>query len=79
MIKVMSRRYTVFFETQPDGGYHASCPALPGCRSEGDTLEDATANIREAIEVYLESMIAHGETPPIEDLLIKPIEVAVAD
>jgi len=42
-------------------------------------MEEATSNIREAIEVYLESMIAHGEVPPIEDLLIKPVDVAVAD
>jgi predicted RNase H-like HicB family nuclease len=75
----MSRHYTVLFEIQPDGGYHASCPTLPGCHSEGDNLEDATANIREAIEVYLESMVAHGQTPPIENLLVKPVEVAVMD
>jgi predicted RNase H-like HicB family nuclease len=73
------RTYTVFFEAQPDGGYHASCPALPGCHSEGDTLDEASANIREAIEVYLESMIAHHETPPVEDVLIRPVEIAVAD
>jgi predicted RNase H-like HicB family nuclease len=73
-----TRRYTVFFEAEPDGGYHAACPALPGCHSEGDTLDKATANIREAIEVYVESMIAHNETPPIEDLLIKPVEIAIA-
>lgn len=75
----MSRRYTVIFETQPDGGYHATCPVLPGCHSEGDTLEEATANIREAIEVYVESLPAHGETPPTKDLLIRPVEIAVGD
>ncbi len=74
----MNKRYTVLFEVQSDGGYHAVCPALPGCHSEGDTLEEATANIREAMEAYLESMIAHGETPPTEDLLIRPVEVATA-
>jgi predicted RNase H-like HicB family nuclease len=57
-----TRRYTVLFEAQTGGGYHAMCPALPGCHSEGDTLDEATANIREAIEVYLESMVAHHET-----------------
>ncbi|MGL4513363.1 MAG: type II toxin-antitoxin system HicB family antitoxin [Lacipirellulaceae bacterium] len=73
----MNHRYTVVFEAEPSGGYHASCPALPGCHSEGDTLDEATASIREAIELYLESMIAHGETPPTEDLVIRPIDVAV--
>ncbi|HEV2971059.1 MAG TPA: type II toxin-antitoxin system HicB family antitoxin [Pirellulales bacterium] len=64
-----SRRYTVFLEAQSDGGYHAAWPALPGCHSEGDTLDEATANIREAIEVYVESMFAHNEAPPIEDVV----------
>jgi predicted RNase H-like HicB family nuclease len=53
------------------------CPSLPGCHSEGDTLQEADANIREAIAVYIESMIAHGEVPPVEDILIKPLEIAV--
>lgn len=75
----MTKRYMVLFEAQFDGGYHAVCPALPSCHSEGDMLEETTANVRETIEVYLESMIAHGETPPTEDLLIKPVEVAAAE
>ena len=71
-------RYTVIFEAQPGGGYHASCPALPGCHSEGDTLDDATANIREAIAVYLQSLQAHGEPLPVEDILIKPLDVVLS-
>ena len=71
-------RYTVILEVQPDGGYHVFCPALPGCHSEGDTLDEAVANAREAIEVYLESLQAHGEPLPVEDILIKPLDVAVA-
>lgn len=70
-------RYTAIFEAQPDGGYHAFCPALPGCHSEGDTLDDAVANLREAITVYLESLQAHGEPLPVENLLIKPLDVAL--
>jgi predicted RNase H-like HicB family nuclease len=70
-------RYTVIFDREPDGGYHAFCPALRGCHSEGDTLDDALINIREAVEAYLESIKAHGEPIPQEDLVIKPLEVAV--
>ena len=71
-----ARHYTVILEREEDGGYHAYCPALKGCRSQGDTLDEAVANIREAIEVYLESLKAEGEPLPVEDILIKPIEVA---
>jgi predicted RNase H-like HicB family nuclease len=60
-------RYKVVIECQPEGGYHVSCPALPGCHSEGDSVEEAIANAREAIIVYLESLRARGEDPPAED------------
>jgi len=70
-------QYTAIFQAEPGGGYHASCPALPGCHSEGDTLEQAIENIREAIAVYLESLQAHGESFPIEDILIKPLDITV--
>jgi predicted RNase H-like HicB family nuclease len=72
-----TRRYTIIFSRQPDGGYHASCPALRGCHSEGDTLDEAVENMREAIELYIESVEAHGEQVPREDLIVKPVEVAV--
>ena len=44
----------VLFEPSDEGGYTAFVPALPGCISEGDTLEEARQNIREAIHLYLE-------------------------
>jgi predicted RNase H-like HicB family nuclease len=70
-------QYTAIFEAEPDGGYHASCPSLPGCHSEGETLDEAVANLREAITVYLESLRAHGEPFPVEDLLIKSLVISV--
>jgi predicted RNase H-like HicB family nuclease len=70
-------RYTTILEAQPDGGYHAFCPTLPGCHSEGDTLDQAIENIREAVTVYLESLSAHGQPLPVEDILIKPLDIAV--
>ena len=44
----------ILFEPSDEGGYTACVPALPGCISEGDSLEEARRNIREAIELYLE-------------------------
>jgi len=69
-------RYTVIFEREEDGGYHAFVPVLKGCHTQGDTLDEAIENIREAIALYLESLAAAGERMPVEDILIKPIEVA---
>lgn len=51
-------KYTVILEREDDGGYHAFVPALHGCHSQGETLEEAVANIREAMEVYVESLRA---------------------
>ena len=68
--------YTAIFEREEDGGYHVFVPALKGCHSQGDNLEEATANIREAIEVYVDSLKSAGEQAPIEDILVKPVEVA---
>ncbi|WP_334111063.1 type II toxin-antitoxin system HicB family antitoxin [Thermodesulfitimonas autotrophica] len=70
-------RYTVIIEREEDGGFHAFCPALPGCHTQGESLEETLTNIREAIQVYLESLKAHNEPLPVEDILIKPIEVAL--
>ena len=73
----MTYHYTTILEREADGGFHAYCPALKGCHSQGDSLDEAVDNIREAIEVYLESVTDHGEPIPQEDLLIKPVEVTL--
>jgi predicted RNase H-like HicB family nuclease len=44
----------VVLEPSEDGGYTVTVPALPGCISEGDTRDEALANIQEAIRLYLE-------------------------
>ncbi len=72
-----SVRYTVIFEREDDGGYHVFCPALKGCHSQGDTLAEAQRNIEEAIAVYLESLKAHGDPIPAEEILIRPVDVPI--
>lgn len=69
------RTYTVIIEREDDGGYHAFCPTLKGCHTQGDTLDEVMANVREAIDVYLESLRARGEPIPVEDILIRPLTV----
>jgi antitoxin HicB len=57
------------------GGFTVTVPSLPGCISEGDTEEEALANIKEAIDLFIEDMMADGEEVP-EDVG-SPIHVAV--
>jgi len=66
--------YKVIFEPQEEGGYTVTVPSLPGCISEGDTYEEAMANIKEAIALYLESLQADGLPIPEENHLIVEIE-----
>lgn len=46
--------YNAIFTPEDEGGYSVYAPDLPGCISQGDTFEEAKANIKEAIELYLE-------------------------
>ena len=46
----------VVFEPSDEGGYTVYVPSMPGCISEGDTKEEALANLREAIQLYLEPL-----------------------
>ena len=48
-------------EIMSPGGYHAFCPMLKGCHSQGDTFEETLENITEAIELYVESLLEDGE------------------
>ena len=63
----MLRRFRVILEPNELGGYTVTVPLLPGCISEGDTRDGALANIREAIELYIESLQADGEPIPSEE------------
>ena len=57
---MIKKFYKAIFDPQEEGGYTVTVPALPGCISEGDTYEEALANIKEAIDLYLESLQADG-------------------
>jgi predicted RNase H-like HicB family nuclease len=59
-------RYTVVLEQEADGGYVASVPALPGCVSQGDDRARTLANIREAIDLYVQDCRDAGEAVPTE-------------
>jgi len=57
--------YTVNIEPAVEGGFVVQVPLLPGCYSQGESLQEAIANAQEAIESYLESLSKHGERIPI--------------
>jgi len=71
-MKGMKRRaskalsYSVLYEQVPEGGYVAFVPALPGCHTQGETLEETESNVKEAVALYLESLTAHGDAIPVE-------------
>jgi predicted RNase H-like HicB family nuclease len=71
-MKVMKKKesetfsYSVFYEQAPEGEYVAFVPALPGCHTQGETLEAMERNVKEAIAVYLESLAAHGDAIRVE-------------
>lgn len=59
-------QYTVIFDPAEEGGYVVNVPALPGCITEGDTLDEARWMAKDAIRLYLESLSERGDEIPIE-------------
>ncbi len=54
-----------------DGGYNVSCPALQGCHSQGDTIDEALFNIREAIELCLEVLNARVKSSGSDEQVLE--------
>ena len=69
-------KFKVFLEEdKEDGGYVIECPALPGCASQGDTVEEAMENIKEAIRGWLKA--EYGHVPETLDVNQQVLEVAI--
>ena len=66
-------KYTVIFEPAPEGGYTVIIPALPGCVTEGDTLDEAREMAVDAIKCYCESLLKDGLPLPEDVELPEPI------
>ena len=60
----MSQEHSVVVHKEEDGGYWVEVPALAGCYSQGETVAEALENVREAIELYLETLLERGQAPP---------------
>ncbi|HKL30944.1 MAG TPA: type II toxin-antitoxin system HicB family antitoxin [Tangfeifania sp.] len=66
--------YRILLNPEPEGGYTATVPALPGCVTWGKDIDHAIEMTKEAIEIYIESMVANNEKVPDES---KTLEYAL--
>ncbi len=67
-------KFVVYLEPAEEGGYVVSCPQLPGCVTQGETVQESLDMIRDAIRGYIASLQKHGE--PIPPSLGESIERA---
>lgn len=73
-------QFEAIFIPQEEGGFTVEVPDLPGCISEGDTLEEAEHNIQEAIELYLETLQERGiPLPEREPLKMLKMSITVVN
>ncbi len=59
-------RYKILIEKDEDGSYNVTVPSLPGCFTVGDTIEEAIEMAKEAIELYIESLVSRGQEVPVD-------------
>jgi len=71
--------YTILLDPDPESGtYTVTVPALPGIVTQGDSVEDAITQAREAIQVHIEGLLADGEPVPDEREHPQAITISVA-
>jgi len=74
-MKFMTRKASVVIE-KDEHGFYAWCPELKGCHSQGRTLDEAIANIREAIELYLDTLTEEERSAALsQQILTTAVEV----
>lgn len=74
----MLYKANIIIEKDEDG-YYAYCPELPGCQSQGDSLEEVRENIKEAVELYLETLSESEKQALLnKEILTMTLEVQVA-
>lgn len=69
--------YSVVAHSAEEGGFWVEVPALPGCYSQGESLEQSLHNVREAIELYLEVLGDDGRDAPRDSDVVYQVSVAV--
>ncbi|MBE0433900.1 type II toxin-antitoxin system HicB family antitoxin [candidate division WOR-3 bacterium] len=69
-MKKHKTEYTIVMHPAEEGGYWVEVPALPGCFSQGETVEEALANIKEAVESHLIVLRKEGKRIPRDQTLV---------
>ena len=72
------RTYSIVVDPDPDGGFTVTVPALPGCITQGESIDECLAHAQEAIELYIEDLVASGEPVPEEKQPPQVLKVTVA-
>ena len=68
--------YSVVVHHAEEGGFWVNVPALPGCYSQGESVEEALGNVREAIALYLETLADEGRDAPRDADVVYHVSVA---
>ena len=70
------QEYTIIIHPAEEGGFWVDVPTLPGCFSQGESIEEAMRNVKEAIDLHIECLKEENEPVPIEnDLIISRVQV----
>ena len=69
--------YSVIIREAEEGGYWVEAPALPGCYSQGEALDDALDNIKEAIALYLEALMDEDMRIPMDSDVVFHVTVPI--
>ena len=72
-----SNEYSVIIHDAEEGGYWAEVPALPGCYSQGESVDDALENVKEAIALYLEVLANEDANIPVDSDVVFQVRVPV--
>lgn len=74
-MKQKVHEYTAVFQEEKEGGYSVWVPTLPGCASQGESIEEALTNIKEAIELYLEDEKEKIEDEDFRRQFVVPVRI----
>ena len=70
-------KFNIILEKAEEGGYNVEIPALDGCYTQGETVEEAIENAKEAIVCYIEGLEKVNEIKSVPGVMVKEVEVAL--